>query len=98
MLSRHPHGLRAVYYQAEALYNLSDFEYSLMGYQRGARLAPDNERFQMGLIKCRKTISANLHADIFDMTGSSGLRVREFLNGLQSNRERTVGRKRKRIF
>ena len=63
-----------------------------------ARLAPDNERFQMGLIKCRKTISANLHADIFDMTGSSGLAVREFLNGLQNSRERTAGRKRKRIF
>ena len=35
-------------YQAEALYNLCQFEYSLLGYHRATRLAPDSEPAQQG--------------------------------------------------
>ena len=80
---------------AEALYNLCEFEYSLMGYQRGARLAPDNETAQMGVIKCRKTITGNLQQDIFDMTGSRGAGLAEFISGVQNTGEKNIGRKRK---
>ena len=42
--------MRAVLYQAEALYNLCNFEYSLLGYHRAGRLAPDSEAAQGGSI------------------------------------------------
>ena len=54
---RTPLEVKAVFYQADALYNLCNFEYSLLAYQRGASLAPYNMAFQRGLIKCRKTIT-----------------------------------------
>ena len=43
---RYPGEVRAVLYQAEALYNLCNFEYSLLGYHRATRLAPDSEAAQ----------------------------------------------------
>ena len=88
-VGRHPHHLRAVLYMAEALYNLCEFEYSLMGYQRAARLAQDNETAQMGVVKCKKTITGNLQQDVFDMTGSRGEGLAEFITG-----EKIIGKKR----
>ena len=83
---------------AEALYNLCKFEYSLMGYQRAARLSPDNETALMGIVKCRKTITGSLRHDIFDMTDTIGPDLAHFVAGLQNSGERNTDRKRTSCF
>lgn len=39
--------------KAEALYNLCEFEHSLVAFCRGRRLAPDKESFSNGMVKCK---------------------------------------------
>ncbi|KAK2586634.1 hypothetical protein KPH14_011681 [Odynerus spinipes] len=52
---------RAVYYKAEALYYLGDFEMSLVYYYRGMRIRPEFEQFRLGVQKARDAIRNVLH-------------------------------------
>ncbi|KAL2751350.1 dnaJ protein P58IPK B [Vespula maculifrons] len=47
---------RAVYYKAEALYYLGDFEMSLVYYYRGMRMRPEFGQFRLGVQKAKDAI------------------------------------------
>ncbi|KAL2711607.1 dnaJ protein P58IPK B [Vespula squamosa] len=47
---------RAVYYKAEALYYLGDFEMSLVYYYRGMRMRPEFGQFRLGIQKAKDAI------------------------------------------
>ena len=82
MIVRDPNFVKAVFCKSEALYNLCNFEYALLGYLKGSRLAPDGEGFKLGHIKCKKTITNSLKEDVFDISGLDGHLVEAFLNSL----------------
>ena len=64
--------VKAVFCKSEALFNMCYFEYALLGYQKGHRLAPDNEGFKLGIIKCKKTIMGTLSEEAFDFEFALG--------------------------
>ena len=73
--------------QAEALFNICQFEYSLLGYQKGLRLVPDSEEFNLGIIKCKKTITGTLAPDAFDFSGQIGESLKQFIGGIKNTEE-----------
>ncbi|CAL7945788.1 unnamed protein product [Xylocopa violacea] len=46
----------AMYYKAEALYHLSDFEMSLVYYYRGMKIRPEYGQFRLGVQKAKDAI------------------------------------------
>ena len=66
--------------KSEALFNLCNFEYALLGYLKGSRLAPDWECFKLGHIKCKKAINNSLTPDTFKISGLEGELLVAFLN------------------
>ncbi|XP_069669092.1 outer dynein arm-docking complex subunit 4 isoform X2 [Periplaneta americana] len=48
--------IHAIYQKAESLYNLGDFEHSLMYYHRGLHLRPELEGFRLGVQKAQEAI------------------------------------------
>ncbi|XP_035723221.1 dnaJ protein P58IPK homolog B-like [Vespa mandarinia] len=54
---------RAVYYKAEALYYLGDFEMSLVYYYRGMRMRPEFGQFRLGVQKAKDAIRNILNHD-----------------------------------
>lgn len=48
--------IRAIYQKAETLYNLGEFEHSLVYYHRGLRTRPDLEGFWLGIHKAQQAI------------------------------------------
>ena len=66
-----PKCVKAIIAKAESLYNICDFEYSLLLFTRGHFLAPDSSLLQTGVMKCKKTISNKLcQEDIFFVSGA----------------------------
>lgn len=51
-----PRNARAIYYKAEALYHLGDFELSLVFYYRGMRIRPEFDQFRLGVQKAKEAI------------------------------------------
>ncbi|XP_043275454.1 outer dynein arm-docking complex subunit 4 isoform X2 [Venturia canescens] len=51
-----PNNARAMYYKAEALYHLGDFELSLVYYYRGMRIRPEFDQFRLGVQKAKEAI------------------------------------------
>ncbi|XP_028981998.1 V-type proton ATPase catalytic subunit A [Diachasma alloeum] len=51
-----PGNARAMYYKAEALYHLGDFELSLVYYYRGMRIRPEFDQFRLGVQKAKEAI------------------------------------------
>ncbi|XP_033229071.1 V-type proton ATPase catalytic subunit A-like [Belonocnema kinseyi] len=51
-----PKNARAIYYKAEALYHLGDFELSLVFYYRGMRIRPEFDQFRLGVQKAKEAI------------------------------------------
>ncbi|XP_023288367.1 tetratricopeptide repeat protein 25 [Orussus abietinus] len=47
---------RAMFYKAEALYHLGDFELSLVFYYRGMRIRPEFDQFRLGVQKAKEAI------------------------------------------
>lgn len=47
---------RAIYYKAEALYHLGDFELSLVFYYRGMKVRPEFDQFRLGVQKAKEAI------------------------------------------
>ncbi|XP_066584720.1 outer dynein arm-docking complex subunit 4-like isoform X1 [Prorops nasuta] len=47
---------RAIYYKAEALYHLGDYEMSLVYYYRGMRIRPEFGQFRLGIQKAKDAI------------------------------------------
>ena len=90
-ICRNPNNLKALFYKSEALYNLCNFEYALLGYLKGSRMAPDGEGFKLGHIKCKKTITNSLTNDVFDQSSKS-VGFEDFLNTLiMSNFDKSKG-------
>ena len=57
--------------KAESLYNICDFEHSLLLFTRSQRLAPDCSLGMTGILKCKKTISNKIYQeDVFFFRGS----------------------------
>ena len=57
---------KALIAKAEALYNICDFEHSLMLFIRGRRVAPDSSVAATGVSKSTKTILNKIsHQDVF---------------------------------
>lgn len=54
--SRDPSNARAIYYKAEALYHLGDFELSLVYYYRGMRIRSEFDGFRLGVQKAQEAI------------------------------------------
>ncbi|XP_046596633.1 V-type proton ATPase catalytic subunit A-like [Neodiprion lecontei] len=54
--SRDPSNARAMYYKAEALYHLGDFELSLVYYYRGMRIRSEFDGFRLGVQKAQEAI------------------------------------------
>lgn len=77
---RNPSHVKAVFCKSEALYNMCNFEYALLGYLKGSRLAPDWECFKLGHIKCKKTINNSLAPGTFRISGLEGELLVAFLN------------------
>ncbi|XP_076751460.1 outer dynein arm-docking complex subunit 4 isoform X1 [Xylocopa sonorina] len=46
----------AMYYKAEALYHLNDFEMSLVYYYRGMKIRPEHGQFRLGVQKAKDAI------------------------------------------
>ncbi|KAG8225874.1 hypothetical protein J437_LFUL004804 [Ladona fulva] len=55
-LTIEPGYIRGIYQKAEALYQLGDFEHSLMFYHRGYRTRPEMECFRLGVQKAQEAI------------------------------------------
>ncbi|XP_024945006.1 uncharacterized protein LOC107271955 isoform X1 [Cephus cinctus] len=51
-----PNTARAIFYKAEALYHLGDFELSLVHYYRGMRIRPEFDQFRLGVQKAKEAI------------------------------------------
>lgn len=51
-----PNNARAMFYKAEALYHLGDFELSLVYYYRGMRIRPEFDQFRLGVQKAKEAI------------------------------------------
>lgn len=51
-----PSNARAMFYKAEALYHLGDFELSLVYYYRGMRIRPEFDQFRLGVQKAKEAI------------------------------------------
>ncbi|CAD6234032.1 GSCOCG00012352001-RA-CDS [Cotesia congregata] len=47
---------RAIFYKAESLYHLGDFELSLVFYYRGMRIRPEFDQFRLGVQKAKEAI------------------------------------------
>ncbi|XP_074113112.1 uncharacterized protein LOC141536477 isoform X3 [Cotesia typhae] len=47
---------RAIFYKAESLYHLGDFELSLVFYYRGIRIRPEFDQFRLGVQKAKEAI------------------------------------------
>ena len=77
---RNPSHVKAVFCKSEALYNMCNFEYALLGYLKGSRLVPDWECFKLGHIKCKKTINNSLAPGTFRISGLEGELLVAFLN------------------
>ena len=75
----------AVYCKSEALFNMCHFEYALLGYQKGHRLAPDNEGFNLGIIKCKKTIMGTLSEEAFDFSGPVGELLKQHMDEMETS-------------
>ena len=88
VLEKDTNYVKAVYCKSEALFNLCYFEYALLGYQKGHRLAPDNEGFNLGIIKCKKTIMGTLSEEAFDFTGPVGEILKKHMNTMESSEYR----------
>ncbi|TPX52671.1 hypothetical protein SeMB42_g01243 [Synchytrium endobioticum] len=56
-LSTDPHFIKALYCKAEALYDMGEFELSLVQYHRGHRLKPELCEFMLGVHKATASIS-----------------------------------------
>lgn len=54
--SKDPSNARAMYYKAEALYHLGDFELSLVYYYRGMRIRSEFDGFRLGVQKAQEAI------------------------------------------
>lgn len=54
---------KAIYYKAEALYHLGDFEMSLVYYYRGMRIRPEFGQFRLGVQKAKNSIQNILRKD-----------------------------------
>ena len=56
---------------AESLYNVCEFEHALLIFTKGKKLAPDSERIEAGISKCKKTILNKVgDGDVFFFPGS----------------------------
>lgn len=51
---------KAMYYKAEALYYLGDYEMSLVFYHRGMRIRPEFTQFRLGVQKAKEAIRHTL--------------------------------------
>lgn len=51
-----PNNPKAIYYKAEALYHLGDFELSLVYYHRGIKIRPEFDQFRLGIQKAKEAI------------------------------------------
>ena len=58
--------------KAESLYNICDFEHSLVLFTRGQYLSPDSSLVKNGISKCRKTIINKIYNEnVFSFPGSA---------------------------
>ena len=89
---RNPSHVKAIFCKSEALYNMCNFEYALLGYLKGSRLVPDAEEFKLGHIKCKKTITNSLTNDVFDDISSSGSDLIHFLNTFRTTLQTYEGK------
>ena len=85
VLAKDNNYVKAIFCKAEALFNMCHFEYALLGYQKGHRLAPDNEGFNLGIIKCKKTIMGTLSEEAFDFTGPVGELLKQHMDEMVSS-------------
>ena len=85
VLAKDTNFVKAVFCKSEALFNMCHFEYALLGYQKGHRLAPDNEGFNLGIIKCKKTITGTLSEEAFDFTGPVGDLLKQHMDEMETS-------------
>ena len=88
VLEKDTNYVKAVFCKAEALFNMCHFEYAFLGYQKGHRLAPDNDGFNLGIIKCKKTIMGTLSDEAFDFTGPVGELLKNHMDKMESSEYR----------
>ena len=63
--------LAAIKVKADSLFNLCDFEHSLVTYYKGKKLAPGNPIFEKGIDNCEETIKRLLNnKNVFDRVGT----------------------------
>ncbi|XP_051158776.1 V-type proton ATPase catalytic subunit A-like isoform X2 [Leptopilina boulardi] len=70
-----PKNARAIYYKAEALYHLGDFELSLVFYYRGMRIRPEFDQFRLGVQKAKEAIQNILGNTVIPHPGKSQLEL-----------------------
>ena len=85
VLDKDTNFVKAVFCKSEALFNMCYFEYALLGYQKGHRLAPDNEGFKLGIIKCKKTIMGTLSEEAFDFSGPVGEKLKHYMDSMKTS-------------
>ena len=88
VLDKDTNFVKAVFCKSEALFNMCYFEYALLGYQKGHRLAPDNVGFNLGIIKCKKTIMGTLSEEAFDFSGPVGEKLKHYMDSLKTSEYR----------
>ncbi|XP_023321609.1 tetratricopeptide repeat protein 25 isoform X2 [Eurytemora carolleeae] len=84
VLLQNPQYVKAMYGKGESLFNMCHFEHALLCFHKGQALAPDNEEFQLGVIKARKTISNSLPANIFKFDGLQGFLTKNKLRSVNN--------------
>ena len=71
LIFKDPYCVKAIMAKAESLYNLCDFEHALVLFTKGAKLAPDSDGIQAGILKCKNTILNKISdKDVFFFSGS----------------------------
>ncbi|XP_043480078.1 outer dynein arm-docking complex subunit 4-like isoform X2 [Leptopilina heterotoma] len=72
-----PKNARAIYYKAEALYHLGDFELSLVFYYRGMRIRPEFDQFRLGVQKAKEAIQNILGNTVLPIPEQSQLEAED---------------------